>query len=158
MRRPSVRTDAEQRLSRLNRVAILDKNLSDRPAGVSGDLIEDLHGLNNADHCVVFDSGPDLNKDLILGAGSRIVCPDNRTLDFSQVAGRSRRCWRFRGCRWRRDLCRRRLRSCVCHGHLNSFVPTTTQTPLFAALTKIDLGQVVFFHQLDQLFELVEIE
>ena len=53
--------DFEQGLAKLNRLAVIRKNLGDNPADLGLDLVHDLHGLNNTDDGIRAHLGSDFH-------------------------------------------------------------------------------------------------
>src|SRR3954449_6455426 len=57
----------EQRLSELDRLPVLDQDLGDRPLHLRLDVVEDFHGLDDADIGVLIDGGSDRHERLCIG-------------------------------------------------------------------------------------------
>lgn len=62
-------TDYEQRLAEFHRLAILDKDLLDHAGSVSIDLIQEFHGLYDAQGLTFLDSRSDLDERRRSGGG-----------------------------------------------------------------------------------------
>src|SRR5580704_8317239 len=91
------RTDAEQRLTELDRIAVLNKNFDDCSADFGRNLVEDLHRLDNADDGFGRDPGADRHKRGIVRCWGAIKGSHRGTVDCDRAVGRRRSGWRGRG-------------------------------------------------------------
>ena len=65
----SALADSEQRLAEFDRFTIFDQNLADGTVELGGNLIENLHRLDNADNRISADFGSYTDERWIIGTG-----------------------------------------------------------------------------------------
>src|SRR4029079_11034072 len=73
--------DQEERLVELHRFLILDEHLDDGPGHLRLDLVEDLHGLDEAEHGLGRDPVADLDERLGARRGGPVERPDDRGIE-----------------------------------------------------------------------------
>src|ERR1700732_3997799 len=87
----SSRFDAEEHLAVLDRLLVLDKDFGDDAVALRLDLVEDLHGLDQADDRCRGHSGSDANERFGIRGGSRVESAGRRTFDRQKRLGGFRR-------------------------------------------------------------------
>src|SRR5207244_364399 len=81
------RINLEEHLPELDRLLVFHLDLDDDAGAVGGDLIEDLHRFDDADHGGGGDARADLDERLGIGAGGGIEGADHGALDLDEGLG-----------------------------------------------------------------------
>src|SRR5712692_6607510 len=72
------RLDSEQRLSELNRLAVLNEDLGNLPADFRLDLVHQLHSLDDADHLALSDHRAQFHEGRLVGPRRPVEGADER--------------------------------------------------------------------------------
>src|SRR4051795_11863008 len=77
----SQRFDRDQALAILHGLPVLDVRLDELTLRLGGDLVHELHGLDDTEHLALADLLPDVHEGLRVGFGRSIERANNRRLD-----------------------------------------------------------------------------
>src|SRR5580692_3213855 len=152
------RTDAKQRLTEFDRIAVLHEDLDDRSADLGRNLVEHLHRLNDADDCFRRNPRSDRHKRRVVRRCGGIKCAHRGTVNGDRAVGRWRCGWRLPKVsnRWLRVWSR--LMDSFAADRVCARIHSPPQGPFLVAAPQADLGQAVRLHELDELDQLVEVE
>src|SRR5262245_55316452 len=76
-----VRRETQERLPVFDRLPAIDQEFRDRPGHFGGDLVHDLHRLDDADRLPDLDRVTNVDEGRLAGAGRAIERPEHRRGD-----------------------------------------------------------------------------
>src|SRR5881394_4052611 len=132
--------DDEQRLTELDRAAVLDEYADHSPGHLRLDLVHHLHRLDHAQRVAGLDLGADVDERLRAGRGAAIEGADHRRGDLVPARGRG-------GCRGRGGRVGERLL-----GADRARVRVAADPDRLFALGDLDFRDSGFLEQLDEFF------